>query len=186
MRRSDRVTAVTETTNNTGINVLVDRAKTGDVSAFDGLYRQHVNQVYSLCYRMTVNKSISEELTQEAFVRIWQKLELFNGTSSFSTWMHRLVTNVVISQMRKKNLIDPSDDFEALLNQSADRASSTAVGMDLQSAILKLPNGARQIFVLHDVEGYKHSEISTMLDIAEGTSKTQLHRSRKLLREWMQ
>jgi RNA polymerase sigma-70 factor (ECF subfamily) len=186
MRPSGNVTAVTETTNTNEINALVDRAKAGDVSAFEGLYRRHINQVYSLCYRMTVNKSISEELTQEAFVRIWQKLELFSGTSSFSTWMHRLVTNVVISQMRKKNLIDPSDDFEALLNQSADRASSTSVGMDLQSAILKLPNGARQIFVLHDVEGYKHSEISTMLDIAEGTSKTQLHRSRKLLREWMQ
>lgn len=168
------------------IDELIDRAKAGDTSAFELLYRQHVNRVYSLCYRMTTNKALSEELTQEAFIRLWQKLNLFHGDSSFPTWLHRLVTNVVISQLRRKNLIDLHDDFDTMLNQRADRHTETIVGMDLETAILKLPSGARQVFVLHDVEGYKHAEIASMLDIAEGTSKTQLHRGRKLLREWMQ
>ena len=168
------------------IDDLIDRAKAGETAAFEILYRQHVSRVYSLCYRMTANKAQSEELTQEAFIRVWQKLNLFHGDSSFATWLHRLVTNVVISQMRRKNLIDLHDDFETMVSQSADRQSEATVGMDLESAILSLPSGARQVFVLHDVEGYKHAEIAGMMDIAEGTSKTQLHRSRKLLREWMQ
>ncbi len=165
---------------------LIARAKAGDTAAFELLYRRYVNKVYSLCYRMTANKALSEELTQEAFIRVWQKLDLFHGDSSFDTWLHRLATNVVISNMRRKNLIDLQDDFNAMLNQQADRNSDTGVGMDLESAILKLPSGARQVFVLHDVEGYKHAEIAGMMEIAIGTSKTQLHRGRKLLREWMQ
>ena len=180
------VTEFSVTSKATDPDDLVERAKAGEVSAFEMLYRQNVNKVYSLCYRMTVNKAIAEELTQEAFVRLWQKLHLFNGTSAFTTWLHRLVTNLVISEMRRKNLLDSLDDFDSLLNQHVHNQAETAVSMDLEAAIVQLPAGARQVFVLHDVEGYKHAEIADMLAIAEGTSKTQLHRSRKLLREWMQ
>ena len=185
VKTATNVTSISESETIDDTDTLIMRAKSGETAAFELLYRQHVRQVYSLCYRMTANIAQSEELTQEAFIRVWQKLELFNGQSAFSTWLYRLVTNVVISQMRRKNLLDPQDDFAALLDKRAGNQSDTGIAMDLEAAILQLLTGARQVFVLHDVEGYKHSEVAAMLEIAEGTSKTQLHRGRKLLREWM-
>jgi RNA polymerase sigma-70 factor, ECF subfamily len=161
----------------------VARAAAGDVRAFEEVYRTHLPRVHSLVRRMTAGRD-ADELTQDVFVRLWQKLGTFRGDSSFSTWLHRLAVNVVIErfrtdQARRARMHDGEEIFETLpgLPQTRD------IGMDFEAALEKLPDGARQIFVLHDVEGYKHHEIATMLEISAGTSKAQLHRARMMLRK---
>jgi RNA polymerase sigma-70 factor (ECF subfamily) len=161
----------------------VARAAAGDVRAFEEVYRTHLPRVHSLVRRMTAGRD-ADELTQDVFVRLWQKLGTFRGDSSFSTWLHRLAVNVVIErfrtdQARRARMIDGEDIFEMLPGP----AQTRDIGMDFEAALEKLPDGAREIFVLHDVEGYKHHEIATMLEISAGTSKAQLHRARMMLRK---
>jgi RNA polymerase sigma-70 factor (ECF subfamily) len=161
----------------------VARAAAGDVRAFEELYRMHLPRVHSLVRRMTAGRD-ADELTQDVFVRVWQKLGTFRGDSTFTTWLHRLAVNVVIErfrtdQVRRARIYDGDDIFEMLPGP----AQTRDIGMDFESALEKLPDGARQIFVLHDVEGYKHHEIATMLEISAGTSKAQLHRARMMLRK---
>ena len=161
----------------------VARAAAGDVRAFEELYRLHLPRVHSLVRRMTAGRD-ADELTQDVFVRVWQKLGTFRGDSSFATWLHRLAVNVVIErfrtdQARRARLLDGEEIFEVL----AGPAQTRDIGMDFEAALEKLPDGAREIFVLHDVEGYKHHEIATMLEISAGTSKAQLHRARMMLRK---
>jgi RNA polymerase sigma-70 factor (ECF subfamily) len=165
-----------------GADPDVARAAAGDVRAFEELYRQHLPRVNSLVRRMTGGRD-SDELTQDVFVRVWQKLGSFRGDSAFATWLHRLAVNVVIERFRtdaarRLRLHDGEEIFETL----AAPARSGDVSMDFETALTKLPDGAREIFVLHDVEGYKHHEIATLLDISPGTSKAQLHRARMMLR----
>ena len=161
----------------------VARAAAGDVRAFEALYRAHLPRVHGLVRRMTGGRD-ADELTQDVFVRVWQKLGTFRGDSSFSTWLHRLAVNVVIERFRtdkarRARLHDGEDIFEMLPGP----AQTRDLGMDFEAALEKLPDGAREIFVLHDVEGYKHHEIATMLEISAGTSKAQLHRARMMLRK---
>ena len=161
----------------------VARAAAGDARAFEALYRTHLPRVHSLVRRMTAGRD-ADELTQDVFVRLWQKLGTFRGDSSFTTWLHRLAVNVVIErfrtdQVRRARLHDGEDIFEML----AGPAQTRDLGMDFEAALEKLPDGAREIFVLHDVEGYKHHEIATLLEISAGTSKAQLHRARMMLRK---
>jgi RNA polymerase sigma-70 factor (ECF subfamily) len=161
----------------------VARAAAGDARAFEALYRTHLPRVHSLVRRMTAGRD-ADELTQDVFVRLWQKLGTFRGDSSFTTWLHRLAVNVVIErfrtdQVRRGRLIDGEDIFELLPGP----AQTRDLGMDFEAALEKLPDGAREIFVLHDVEGYKHHEIATLLEISAGTSKAQLHRARMMLRK---
>jgi len=161
----------------------VARAAAGDVRAFEEVYRTHLPRVHSLVRRMTAGRD-ADELTQDVFVRVWQKLGTFRGDSSFTTWLHRLTVNVVIErfrsdQARRARMHDGEDIFEMLPGPPQTRD----LGMDFESALEKLPDGAREIFVLHDVEGYKHHEIATMLEISAGTSKAQLHRARMMLRK---
>ena len=158
----------------------------GDRPAFERLYRTHANRVYSLCARMSGSRTKGEELTQDVFVRTWEKLPQFRGESAFSTWLHRLAVNVVLNARKvdgKHNarMDDGGADIEGL-DQSA-AAPLHAERMDLDEAIGSLPPGARRIFVLHDVEGYKHEEIAEIFGITAGGSKAQLHRARLLLRE---
>lgn len=160
----------------------VARAAAGNVRAFEMLYRAHLPRVHSLVRRMTGGRD-AEELTQDVFVRVWQKLGSFRGDSAFTTWLHRLAVNVVIERFRtdaarRQRFQDGEDIFETL----AANTRSRDLSMDFEAALLKLPDGAREIFVLHDVEGYKHHEIATMLEISAGTSKAQLHRARMMLR----
>ena len=160
----------------------VARAAAGDVRAFEDLYRTHLPRVHALVRRMTGGRD-AEELTQDVFVRAWQKLGTFRGDASFSTWLHRLAVNVVIErfrsdQVRRARLHDGEDIFDTLPAP----AQTRDIGMDFEAALEKLPDGAREIFVLHDVEGYKHHEIATLLDISPGTSKAQRHRARMMLR----
>jgi RNA polymerase sigma-70 factor, ECF subfamily len=161
----------------------VARAAAGDARAFEALYRTHLPRVHSLVRRMTAGRE-ADELTQDVFVRVWQKLGTFRGDSSFTTWLHRLAVNVVIERfrsdtVRRARMHDGEDIFELLPGP----AQTRDIGMDFEAALEKLPDGAREIFVLHDVEGYKHHEIATLLEISAGTSKAQLHRARMMLRK---
>ncbi len=163
----------------------VARAAAGDVRAFEHLYRTHVTRVHSLVRRMSGGRD-SDELTQDVFVRVWQKLASFRGDSAFATWLHRLAVNVVIERfrqdtVRRQRMYDGEDIFDTL---SAPRRSND-LAMDFEAALLTLPDGARQIFVLHDVEGYKHREIGDLLEISSGTSKAQLHRARMMIRRFL-
>ena len=157
-------------------------AAAGDVSAFERVYQAHLPRVHSLVRRMTGGRD-TDEVTQDVFVRVWQKLGTFRGDSAFSTWLHRLAVNVVIERFRAETLrrqrLREGDD---LFNTIAAPRRSGDLSMDFEAALAKLPDGAREIFVLHDVEGHKHHEIASLLDISVGTSKAQLHRARMMLR----
>ena len=159
-------------------------AASGDRRAFERLYRENVNRVFAVCVRMSGDRGRAEELTQDVFVRVWEKLPLFRGESAFSTWVHRLAVNVILNarkaEGRDRSRHDP-DGEEALEERGA--APHHGDRMDLEAAIATLPPGARRVFVLHDVEGYKHEEIAEMLGVTAGGSKAQLHRARMLLRE---
>jgi len=163
-------------------------AAKGDRRAFERLYRLNVNRVYSVCVRMTADRARAEELTQDIFVRAWDKLALFRGESAFSTWLHRLAVNHVLnerkSESRRQTRVDESvEDVDVLPNARSLRDPSPGLSMDLESAIAGLPPGARKVFVLHDVHGYTHEEIAGMLGVTSGGCKAQLHRARLLLRE---
>lgn len=166
----------------------VARAASGDARAFERLYRAHANRVFSICVRMSGSRTRGEELTQDVFVRVWEKLHLFRGESAFSTWLHRIAVNVVLNarksegRERSRTVDDNSDDAGAPVGVPG-RVSHDAERMDLEAAIATLPPGARRVFVLHDVEGYKHEEIAELLGVTSGGSKAQLHRARLLLRE---
>ncbi len=157
-------------------------AAAGDVSAFERVYQAHLPRVHSLVRRMTGGRD-TDEVTQDVFVRVWQKLGTFRGDSAFTTWLHRLAVNVVIERfraetLRRQRLREGDDLFDTI---AAPRRSGD-LSMDFEAALAKLPDGAREIFVLHDVEGHKHHEIASLLDISVGTSKAQLHRARMMLR----
>lgn len=158
-------------------------AQSGDSRAFERLYRAQVARIHSLARRM-VGPGEADELTQDVFVRGWQKLHTFRGEAAFGTWLHRLGVNVMLAHRgaqgaRRRYLdedVDPAD-------VGSTRPAPVELTLDFETAIGRLPPGARQIFVLHDVEGYKHEEIARMLGIASGTSKAQLHRARMALRQ---
>ena len=164
---------------------LVEQAQAGDLPAFEELYRRNVRKVYALCFRMASDPSLAEELTQDIFVRVWEKLGSFRGESAFSSWLYPLAVNTALSERRARRRrtarILSTDDLAPF-----DRPKGTAApetGVDVERAMSLLPPGARAVFVLHDVEGYRHQEIANLLGLAEGTSKAQLHRARRLLRE---
>jgi RNA polymerase sigma-70 factor (ECF subfamily) len=164
----------------------VRRAAEGDATAFERLYRTHAARIHSLCRRMAGPED-ADDLTQEVFVRAWRKLASFRGDAAFGTWLFRLGVNVVLARRATMG------SYRARFTTEADSAAPleergrgpVPVGsrLDLERAIGKLPEGARRVFVLHDVEGYKHEEIAEMLSITAGTSKSQLHRARMTLRE---
>jgi RNA polymerase sigma-70 factor (ECF subfamily) len=164
---------------------LVDRANGGDTGAFEALYTANLGRIYALCLRMTSNVGEAEELTQEAFIRAWQKLHTFRGQANFSTWMHRVAANVVLSRRRKLARERERTIHEEDLSYHASSGDRTNRGptVDLNEAIAQLPERAREVFVLYDIEGYQHQEIADLMGIAPGTCKAQLHRARKLLRE---
>lgn len=166
----------------------VARAASGDRHAFEHVYRTHLNHVFSLCVRMTGDRTRAEELTQDVFVRAWEKLPSFRGESAFSTWLHRLTVNVVLNERRvdgrdRSRNVSSDDDDERAPPAGSTSQPMQAEKLDLERAIAKLPKGARKVFVLHDVEGFTHEEIGSMLGVTAGGCKAQLHRARLLLRE---
>ena len=164
---------------------LVARAQAGDQTAFRELYRQHAGRVYALCLRLTGDGRDAEERTQDVFVRLWDKLRSFRGDSAFSSWLHRLAVNVVLNERRttgrREQRVIPAEDLDNVAG--AQHAAPLHLNIDLERAIAELPDGAREVFVLYDIEGYGHGEIAQLVGIAEGTSKAQLFRARRLLRE---
>lgn len=159
-------------------------AARGDRVAFERLYRAHMQRVFSVCMRMVVDRTKAEELTQDVFVRVWQKLPTFRGDAQVSTWLHRVAVNVVLTHRKSDNAVKNravnDDDAIAL---TPGRGAFVGERLDLEGAIAGLPRGARQVFVLHDVEGFTHEEIGEQLGISPGGSKAQLHRARMLLRQ---
>ncbi|MGD9020619.1 MAG: sigma-70 family RNA polymerase sigma factor [Lysobacterales bacterium] len=165
----------------------VEQAQAGDRHAFEQLYRSHCDRIYALCWRMCgCDAGLAEDMVQEAFVRAWNKLALFRGDSKFGTWLHRLAVNVVLSdkRIRVKRLAREQEMVEAVERTLTGDADVTAgLRRDLEKAISGLPERARTVLVLYDIEGYQHSEIAEMTGMAVGSSKAQLHRARKLVRE---
>ena len=148
------------------------------------LYRENVGRVHALCLRMARDRSEADELTQETFVRVWERLGSFRGDSAFSTWLHRVTVNVVIAELRRRGRWrDRFTSAEAEDFGAAQPAFSAGGDLDLERAIARLSPQARLVFLLHDVEGYQHGEIAELLGLAVGTSKAHLHRARGLLRE---
>jgi RNA polymerase sigma factor (sigma-70 family) len=161
----------------------VAAAAAGDRRAFERLYRAHLDRVYSLCARMLGDRTMAEEVTQDVFVRVWEKLPQFRAESAFGTWLHRVTVNVVLSHRKTTGISQArtvGDD--SAIDSAPTRSVSVAERLDLDAAIAGLPRGARKVFVLHDVEGFTHEEIGSQLGITPGGSKAQLHRARLLLR----
>ena len=148
------------------------------------LYRENVGRVHALCLRMARDRTEADELTQETFVRVWERLGSFRGDSAFTTWLHRVTVNVVIAGLRTRGrwrerfAAAEAEDFGAAVP-----AFSAGGDLDLERAIARLSPQARLVFLLHDVEGYQHGEIAELTGLAVGTSKAHLHRARQLLRQ---
>jgi RNA polymerase sigma-70 factor (ECF subfamily) len=170
------------------VSSTVQRAQAGDAEAFRSLYDEHSGRVFALCFRMSGDRQQAEDLVQTVFIRVWERLETFRGESAFSTWLHRLAVNEVLgarrSSGRRERRVVATDDPESLEPVKVTRTPHPP--LELEHAIAELPDGARSVFVLHDIEGYQHEEIAGMMGIAPGTSKAQLHRARRLLREALQ
>jgi RNA polymerase sigma-70 factor (ECF subfamily) len=164
------------------IDDVVRRAQSGDVEAFESVYRMHAAAVFALCRRMVGDEGEARDLMQDIFVRAWERLTSFRGQSSLGTWLHRLGVNVILEHLRGRKrdagrLIDGDDDSFG----SRSSAGQLDTRMDVNAALVHLPAGARTVFVLHDIEGYSHDEISQMTGIAPGTARAQLFRARRAL-----
>lgn len=166
----------------------VRRAQAGDQAAFEALYREHAGRVYALCLRLAADAGRARELTQDVFIRCWEKLPSFRGESAFGSWLYRLAVNVVFAEhragARRSRRGAPLDDLEGEPPIEAP-APPPGLRLDLERAIAALPPGARAVFLLHDLEGYEHAEIARIAGIAVGTSKAHLFRARRLLRAWL-
>ncbi len=165
---------------------LIREAADGSVRAFEGLYRRYERRIYALCLRMTGSRDRAEDCVQETFVQAWQKLDKFEGRSGFGTWLHRIAVNKVLSLQRydsRRPRLAPVDDTLSDPYGAAPLTADAGAQMDLEQAVSRLPDGARNVFVLHAVHGYSHEETAGMLGVAVGTCKAQLHRARRLLGE---
>jgi len=161
-------------------------AAQGDTSAFERVYRAHLGRIYNLARRMA-GPEAAEEVAQDVFVRVWQKLHTFRGESSFATWLHRLAVNVIVERFRslgaaRERFLADSEETLERLPGAGPAARRYDARLDLDTAMKRLPPGARTVFVLHDIEGYRHEEIGELLGVSIGTSKSQLHRARMTLR----
>lgn len=161
-------------------------AAAGDSQAFERLYRQHVNRVHSLVRRMVGGDGDADELTQDVFVRAWQRLGSFRGEAAFGTWLHRLTVNLVLNWQKSAGRGRRLFDDESAIDTAPARRTTPEDRMDIEEALKRLPPGARQVLVLHDVEGFRHEDIARMLGVQTGTTKAQLHRARKLLRGYVE
>ena len=162
------------------VDDVLERAQRGDLAAFEQLYRQHCSRIHGLCLRLTSDRARAEDLTQETFIRAWRKLPTLRELGGFAGWLSKVAVHLVYSEGRERQR---RHRLHAALPADTGACQSTAVRLDLDQAIAELPDGARQVLVLHDVEGFRHREIAEQIGMSVGTSKSQLHRARKLLRE---
>ncbi|MFT6267345.1 MAG: RNA polymerase sigma-70 factor (ECF subfamily) [Alphaproteobacteria bacterium] len=164
---------------------LIAMTQAQDKEAFRALYQMHLSKVYGLCCRLCCDRSQAEDATQEVFIQVWQKIGNFKGDSKFSTWLHSVAANVTISYVRKqKGWWQKMMNIEESNVQEPVSEASIA-DTDIEKWILRLPERARWVFVLHAIEGYRHDQVADMLGIAVGTSKAQFHRAKHLIEEWM-
>ena len=156
--------------------------------AFEALYRRHSGRVLSVCLRLTGERGRAEEAVQDVFVRVWERLTSFRGESAFTSWLHRLAINTVLQAMRSDRRrvarVALGDDEE--LQSAAATPSPVEERIDLEEALARLPEQARTVVVLHDVEGFTHEEIATMTGVAAGTVRSQLSRARRILLQWLE
>ena len=163
-------------------------AANGNIAAFERIYERYHRRTYSLCLRMTSSQTEAEDLTQEVFIQLFRKIGSFRGDSAFSTWLHRLTVNQVLMHFRRRSVKNErtSDDGEMpeqTVRGTADPNRMAVVDrIALKNAIAELPNGYRNVFILHDVEGFEHEEVARLMGISVGTSKSQLHKARLKLR----
>ena len=167
---------------------LIARCQAGDVEAFEALYRQHAARLYTLACRMAGSAEDGEDLLQEIFLQVYRKLGSFKGDSAVGTWLYRLALNhcldYVRSRQAKMSKLTETLDADTSFEPTARRETPIA-RLDLERAIELLPEGCREAFVLHDVEGFDHKEVGQLLGIAEGTSKSQVFKARMKLRAFL-
>ena len=182
-----------ETNRDDSESSVIQRAQRGDEQAFAMLFQSHKKRVYSVCLLMTKDIAEAEDLTQEAFLQVFRSVGSFRGDSAFSTWLHRVAVNTVLMKMRRRkappvlSLDEPvsteSPSLRRDVGQSDPRLSGAIDRIALRRAMQELPEGCRQIFVLHEVQGYQHHEIAKMLDCSVGNSKSQLHKAKMKMRD---
>ncbi|PWT83927.1 MAG: RNA polymerase subunit sigma-24 [Blastocatellia bacterium] len=164
---------------------IVTRCQAGDAEAFATVYRQHAPRIYSLACRLAGSAEDGEDLLQEIFLQAYRKLGSFKGEAALGTWLYRLAVNycldVVRSRSAKNRKLTDTLDAVSAFEPAAPRQTPLA-RIDLERALARLPDGCREAFVLHDVEGFDHKEVGRLLGIAEGTSKSQVFKARMKLR----
>ncbi|CAN5439115.1 RNA polymerase sigma factor [soil metagenome] len=171
---------------------LTQLAAKGNMTAFEEIYNRHHRRVYSICLRMLQNTTEAEDLTQDVFIQLHRKIGSFRGDSAFTTWLHRLTVNQVLMHFRKRNVKfektteEGETPVQVVSGTQNPRKMPVVDKIAIENAIEKLPNGYRNVFVLHDVEGYEHEEVARILGCSVGTSKSQLHKARLKLRKLLQ
>ena len=185
--------SVSKAISNTDSDItLAKSAAAGSMPAFEELYTRHHRRVYSLCLRMLQNTAEAEDLTQEVFIQLYRKIGSFRGDSAFTTWLHRMTVNQVLMHFRKRTVkfektTEEGETPVQIVAGTENQAKMPIVDkIALDKAIAQLPNGYRNVFVLHDVEGYEHEEVARILGCSVGTSKSQLHKARLKMRKLLQ
>lgn len=167
---------------------LCRMAEAGNIAAFELLYERYHRRTYSLCLRMTSNQTEAEDLTQEVFIQLFRKVGSFRGDSAFLTWLHRLTVNQVLMHFRRRSVKNERTSEDGEMPEQTVTGSANPNKMQvvdriaLKNAIAQLPNGYRNVFILHDIEGFEHEEVARLMGISVGTSKSQLHKARLKLR----
>lgn len=168
---------------------LTQAAAAGDMGAFEEVYQRHHRRVYSICLRMLQNAHEAEDLTQDVFIQLYRKIGSFRGDSAFTTWLHRMTVNQVLMHFRKRNVkfekvTEEGETPDQVVVGTSDPEKMRIVDkIALENAIDQLPDGYKNVFVLHDVEGFEHEEVARILGCSVGTSKSQLHKARLKLRK---
>ncbi|MFL6375663.1 MAG: RNA polymerase sigma factor [Pyrinomonadaceae bacterium] len=168
---------------------LAQAASNGDMASFEEIYRRHHRRVYSICLRMLQNASEAEDLTQDVFIQLYRKIGSFRGDSAFTTWLHRMTVNQVLMHFRKRTVkfektTEEGETPDQIVSGTANPEKMRIVDkIALDNAIAQLPEGYKNVFVLHDVEGFEHEEVAKILGCSVGTSKSQLHKARLKLQK---
>ncbi|MGB7201688.1 MAG: RNA polymerase sigma factor [Pyrinomonadaceae bacterium] len=168
---------------------LAQSASKGDMVAFEELYKRHHRRVYSICLRMLQNTSEAEDLTQDVFIQLYRKIGSFRGDSAFTTWLHRMTVNQVLMHFRKRTVkfektTEEGETPDQIVSGTANPERMRIVDkIAIDNAIAQLPPGYKNVFLLHDVEGFEHEEVARILGCSVGTSKSQLHKARLKLQK---
>ena len=191
--KSNLTSSRAATTGELSENEAVRLAQKGDSEGFERLYQLHSRRVHGLCLRMVKNEAEAEDLTQEAFLRVFRKIDTFQGKSAFSTWLHRVSVNTVLMSLRKKKRaevpLENDDHYEeepGVPRQIPGSEDPSLVGLfdreNLKRALSQMPEGYKRMLVLHDLLGYEHNEIAVLVKCSAGNSKSQLHKARVRMR----